>query len=214
MKFFLKELPLNLKVDWKISRGSSRQKLNYILFHEQEGFLGMGEIAPNSYYGDSPQKVQKDFEKLNLISSNCKNIDDLFSQLNDNTFTNSFMSALVQSFISKSDLENANNVKCQTSQSIPILDFSEFEKFFKQFNLKDFTYIKVKIDKNNSAEFVNLVETFLATHQKLRIDANESFLNLNEFLEFTQKINLSKVQFFEQPFSAKNKQTYIDLLLE
>ncbi|MGZ5303715.1 MAG: enolase C-terminal domain-like protein, partial [Bacteroidia bacterium] len=68
-------------------------------------------------------------------------------------------------------------------------------------NLQRFPYIKVKINKDEGLDILSEVAKHII--QPLIIDPNESFLDVEELLQFTDKIKDFNILLLEQPMPAK-----------
>lgn len=199
MNFELKKIKLELKVNWKISRNASLYKENFILNYN--GFES--EIAPNIRYGETPARIQKEFEEL----KQCK------GKIQEH-WCNSFKNAVNNVYIksqSGNDIYSFFNVKkpqeVLTSFSIPIMDINEIESYLNLNN--QFDVYKLKITGLENLDEIK--EIFRVKKTKLRIDANEGFKSLEEYLEFQEQIKDFNIEFIEQPFSASMVDEYIKL---
>src|SRR6478752_8238476 len=61
MKWSIEQKKLKLAYTWKISRNSSDEKTNYIVRVGDETHSGMGEVAPNVRYGETPDAIEAAF---------------------------------------------------------------------------------------------------------------------------------------------------------
>ena len=59
LTFYLKEIELDLKVNWKISRNESTQKTNFIFMISEGDLEFYGEIAPNIRYQETIEKIEE-----------------------------------------------------------------------------------------------------------------------------------------------------------
>ena len=71
MEWTIKKLKLNLKYTWKISRNSSEFKENLIITCGGKGAMGMGEVAPNIRYGETPENLLEEFEVIEKNLRDC-----------------------------------------------------------------------------------------------------------------------------------------------
>ena len=72
--------------------------------------------------------------------------------------------------------------------------------------LSRFETLKIKIEKKNAAEFTR--EVLKHYSGRIRIDANEAFDTIDEYLQFEKKFLSSSIEFIEQPFPADYRDHY------
>ncbi len=58
----LEEKKLELLYNWKISRNESWTKTNFIVKVTDGKLTGLGEVAPNVRYGETPDKIKSESE--------------------------------------------------------------------------------------------------------------------------------------------------------
>ena len=75
--------------------------------------------------------------------------------------------------------------------------------------MKEFSYIKVKVNKENSISFVKKIAS--CTNKPLRVDGNEAWNSLEDYLIFEDAIKDINIEFIEQPFKASMIETYKSL---
>ncbi len=213
MKISIEKIELELKVNWKLSRNETLLKENFILRLEKNNVVGLGEVAPNIRYDETPIKIQQDFQSL-LERSKNETISDI---LKDNSFCNSFNFALDSAHIHlKSLLEDKKiyelldlekPLELKTSYTVPIMDESKLENYLD--GIKQFDFIKVKVNKDNAISFCQKIGTL--TNKKLRIDGNEAWDSIEEYLIFENAIRTLNVEFIEQPFCSSRSDLYLKL---
>jgi L-alanine-DL-glutamate epimerase-like enolase superfamily enzyme len=96
--------------------------------------------------------------------------------------------------------------KVATSFSLPIMPIGDLGNFISQNHLQRFPYIKVKINKDEGLEILTEVAKYI--HQPLIIDPNESFLDVDELLQFIELVKDFNILLLEQPMPAKLADEY------
>ena len=218
----IKEVELPLKFTWNISRNSSDIKRNFVIEVKNGNLNGLGEVAFNVRYGESRDLILEKFEEFKASSRDhdFNGVENLVAFMETLDLPQSLKFGLESSFIhyvsnlsgkTVAQLMATNTVtSVKTSFSIPIMEVGNVEKFIQENNLKRFSVLKVKVNKDNAFDFCQ--EILKHTEVPLRIDANESFETVDEVLKFLSKIkNLSRIEFLEQPLSSKMHEESIEL---
>jgi L-Ala-D/L-Glu epimerase len=187
MYYELKKIKLALKQTWKISRNESLFKTNYIL--SKNGIAS--EIAPNTRYKETAERIEKEFLELNQKP---EILDEQWCQSFKNAVNNIALKEQGDIF---SQLKLANLPKILTSFSIPIMDEKEVKDYLDLNN--QFQIYKLKVC--NESALGLLKEVTRHTAKPIRIDANEGFHSLEEYLHFEEQIKDFNIEFIEQPFS-------------
>lgn len=198
MKYELEKKKLELKVSWKISRNDSAFKENYFL--KVDGFES--EIAPNVRYHETPKLIEANYKEL------------LKAKTMNYVWCNSFQSAVNNILLKKqfnNDLFKALDLpevkEVPTSFSIPIIETSEVKSYLDANSQFEFYKLKVK----DMSSLALLKEVAKHTDKPLRIDANEGFTSLAEYLKFEKELAGINVQFIEQPFATSMVDEYFEL---
>lgn len=200
MKWKLKSIELELKVNWKISRNESLIKENFILSRgEYES-----EIAPNIRYSETKSKILENFEELKSQKE---------MRINPR-WCNSFKNAVSNILLKQNcggDILNVLGLKglreVETSFSIPIMDPRDVKGYLRsnhQFNI-----YKLKVSNLESKEL--LLEVLKCTDKKIRIDANEGFSEISRFLQFENELKGKNIELIEQPFKKSMQEEYKEL---
>ncbi|MGZ5244987.1 MAG: enolase C-terminal domain-like protein [Bacteroidia bacterium] len=209
----IEEKVLPLKYSWKISRNSSDSKTNLFIYAGDEKCFGMGEAAPNVRYEEIPAELVRLFHAIkdSLPKSTQTPVAELAKFLEDKNVPNALRFAIEsayahliceQSNISVQDYFGLpKSDKVATSFSLPIMPVGDLGNFISQNNLQRFPYIKVKINKDEGLDILSEVAKHII--QPLIIDPNESFLDVEELLQFTDKIKDFNILLLEQPMPAK-----------
>ncbi len=214
MQISIESKRLDLKVNWKLSRNETLFKENFFIKITDGSFYGLGEIAPNIRYNETKEKILEDFEHFQKLNPNFDNILEL---LKIKDFSHSFKFGVESAFIHLKSKKGKKSVSVflgltapkpiETSYSIPIMDESLLDDYIK--NIERFKYIKIKINKDNALSFVKQIAS--KTAAPLRVDGNEAWDSLDEYLEFEEKIKDLNIQFIEQPFASTMVDEYISL---
>ena len=189
---------LELKVSWKISRNDSAFKENYFL--KLDGYES--EIAPNVRYHEDSKLIESNYKEL--LKAKTMNL----------VWCNSFQSAVNNILLKKQynndlfkalDLPEVKGVP--TSFSIPIMEPNEVEAYIK--TNSQYEFYKLKVADLDSVGLLKEVAKF--TDKPLRIDANEGFKSLEDYLKFEKELEGINVQFIEQPFGTSMVEEYFEL---
>ena len=202
-----------MRVNWKLSRNETLFKENFIITLKEKGQEAQGEIAPNIRYQETPQKISSDFDELTQRLKTEK----LDSILNSNNFCNSFNFAVDSALIHLRAKEKELKVyeflsltkpsPIQTSYTVPIMEEDELADYLKK--IERFNFIKIKVNKDNSISFCKAIAKL--TNKALRIDANEGWDSLEDYLKFEAAISDLNVEFIEQPFPSDRVDLYKNL---
>lgn len=215
LNFKLTEHQLKLKTTWAIARESSEQKLNFVVKVGDQNNHGMGECAISPRYGQTPELIRHQFEKFASQKISFNDLKDL-AQLDDLELAKPLRFAIESALIhlwSKEakkktwqflNLDRPSSI--QSSFSIPIMDITEVRPYLMN---NPYPIYKLKIGGGQS---LNLIKEVLShSNSLLRLDANEGFVKVDELLAMLKEIDLSRVEFIEQPFHSDNKKAYQEL---
>ena len=107
------------------------------------------------------------------------------------------------------DLEGINN-HIKKNNEIIIIEFEELTNIIDYINqIKRFPFIKIKVDNKNAVSFVKSIAKF--TDKPLRVDGNEAWESLEEYLFFENEVKDLNIQFIEQPFPSTRVDLYTQL---
>ncbi len=208
----IEEKVLPLKYSWKISRNTSDSKTNLFIYAGQEKCFGIGEAAPNVRYGESPAEMLQLFETIkHLLPADTNTpVNELAKWLEKSKIPNSLRFAIESAYVhllcKKSNftvqqffgLPKADKVA--TSFSLPIMPVEKLAGFINDNNLQRFSYLKVKINKDEGAAILSEVSKYIS--KPLIVDPNESFLDVEELLRFISAIKNLNILMLEQPMPA------------
>ena len=212
MKIELIEKELELKVNWKLSRNETTIKNNLFIVVENE-FIG--EIAPNIRYGETVELIKSNFNNLLKERVSLNSLNEIWKGSHYcHSFKFGVESALVafEAYKSKQSISAFLKIEdplenIPTSFSIPIMEEHLLEDYINQ--IKRFPFIKIKVDNKNAVSFVKSIAKF--TDKPLRVDGNEAWESLEEYLFFENEVKDLNIQFIEQPFPSTRVDLYTQL---
>jgi L-alanine-DL-glutamate epimerase-like enolase superfamily enzyme len=211
---------LPLKFDWKISRSSTSFKENFFVRFRFRELEGMGEVAPNIRYGETPDKVEDDF-MLFLSEVRKHDIGSLIQMHNllktlpichslkfgiESAFTHFLCKMQNKTIHEFFNLPKPQNVI--TSFSMPIMEIGGIKDFLDP--LKNYQFLKIKVNKETGLEMIQEISKH--SSQSLRIDANEGWDNVDDLMKFIEALPKNNpIDFIEQPMPAHRKDDYREL---
>ncbi|MDX2194952.1 MAG: enolase C-terminal domain-like protein [Cytophagales bacterium] len=213
----IEKVSLHLKYAWTISRGTSNTKTNFYIKVSDANYTGMGEVAPNLRYNETPEKTLSEFAKLleNGLPL-AKKYEDIINLLQSYQITQSLRCGIECAYISYYCKKNNTNLhkylstkvvkEVNTSFSVPLMNVSEMHKFFLTHNLYRFKYIKLKVDEEHALSI--LKEAHNITDQPIIVDANEGFTTGESFYKFMDAVQNINIEFIEQPFAQHMDEEY------
>lgn len=214
----LEPITLELKYTWKISRNSSNTKSNFIVHAHFGKWKGMGEVAPNIRYQETPETIAEGFDTfMKAGGNNVHDLHELESLLNSLLLPNALRFGIESAYIhmlchaEKTSifdfLDLPKILQIPTSFSLPIMDVKEMENFYQEHQLNRFSHIKIKVNADNMVDCIKAVATFC--HKPLMIDANEAYSDPDRFLNDCKLLSNNQIEFMEQPFPSANSEAYL-----
>ena len=210
MKLWLEKIHLDLKVNWKLSRNQTTFKENFIVHFETGHGHFRSEIAPNIRYGETPESIETQFAEWNKKNSFDLNTLDskMFHSLRFGLESVLLAYGAAKKGKNLSSYLNLKDSRPQiTSYSMPIMPIGEIAEYLKP--LDRFKSLKIKV--NAESAFDMLQEIHKRTQVKLRVDANEGWSDLDEYLRFQEKIQGMNIELIEQPFPSHMHAEYREL---
>ncbi len=220
LRWTIEPVTLDLKYTWKISRNSSDQKTNLIVTVGDGIFSGKGEAAPNVRYNESAEEGIRLFSHFaNNVKNGIFDILTLQPFLKSIGIFNSLSFAIESAWYSYEESRTKKSFydltelavpgKIVTSYTIPIMDTGELKKFYEQNKLDRFPFIKLKINSENALESLKHLITFCSN--QVMVDANESFIDVEQCIHWLEKIKKLPLVLVEQPMPSEMKQesTYL-----
>lgn len=213
MKWSLEEIELPLKFNWKLSRNETQIKHNFIVRLQVDDLTACGEVAFNSRYGESREKIIQEFEEFQRdFPADIDSVEDVMKFCSGRDFSKALRFGVESAFLHYMAMATDRSVpellglpfvsSVVTSFSLPILDTAEIESFVSDHGLERFDVLKVKVNKESA---LSTVETLCnAFHGKIRIDGNECWEKASEVLDFLNSISdLGRIEFLEQPIQSE-----------
>jgi L-Ala-D/L-Glu epimerase len=215
----IEQKQLDLKYTWKISRGATDFKLNFFISVGDGKFFGMGEVAPNIRYNETPERVLKEFQIVSTQLPHCNDLTELTILLNSSYICNSLRFGIESAYIHYCCHKNKTSIfrylgvedpgSIATSFSLPIMAPGKVQSFIAENNLRRFKYLKVKVDRESALDLINEVAKY--GKRPLIVDANEAWGDVEEFLRFEKLIFNQDIIFIEQPLPSKLNDEYVYL---
>jgi L-alanine-DL-glutamate epimerase-like enolase superfamily enzyme len=216
----IEELELELRYSWKISRNTSDSKTNFLVKITEGKTSGTGEVAPNIRYDETPENIKKGFAAFLEFSEQLSSIDALTSTLDTLNLPHALRFGIESAYIHFQCKKTNKSIysyldiqppllPLKTSFSLPIMDMAEIKKFYKEYHLSRFNFLKVKVNREEGYEIIR--ELNRHTSQPLIIDGNECWQEVEECIYFMESLSPFPVMFIEQPMPAGNEEEYIHL---
>ncbi len=216
----IEEKHLELKYTWKISRNTSDFKTNFIIRIADENYSGIGEVAPNSRYNESPELIKEQFIKfLSVIPFQIASVEELQQHLNKVVVCNSLRFGIESAFIhylckrDKITIYNLLNIKppvlINTAYTLPIMEIGSIQDFIKNNDLSRFKHIKIKVNREKGFDTIKEVSKYIP--QPLMVDANEDWKNVEDLIRFMEQVKKINIRFIEQPLPSSHNEEYMYL---
>ncbi len=219
MRLWLEKIHLDLKVVWKLSRNQTTFKENFIVHLETKEGMFLSEIAPNIRYGETPEKIQIQFEQWlkNTDIEKISNEKELTLSLDKTKLFHALRFGIESAFLSLfakrageslgEFLKLPRPIAVATSFSMPIIPVNEIADYLKP--IKRFSSLKIKVNAETAEEM--LLEIKKHSSAKLRVDANEGWKDLDSFLRFQATLQGMNIELIEQPFPSSMQEEYKEL---
>jgi L-alanine-DL-glutamate epimerase-like enolase superfamily enzyme len=219
LKLWLELIHLDLKVNWKLSRNQTTFKKNFIVHLETDKGRFKSEIAPNSRYGESIEKIENQFQEwLKLVDLNSiKTSEILLENLHKLPLLHSLSFGIESAFLSYLAALNGKSlsaylnlpapIKVATSFSMPITAVAEIKEYLAP--ISRFKSLKIKVDAETGMEMLQEIRKH--TSVALRVDANEGWKDLDQFMLFQESLKGMNIELIEQPFPSTMVNEYKEL---
>ena len=219
MKLWLEKRHLDLKVNWKLSRNQTTFKENFIVhLHTISGDF-VSEIAPNIRYGETVESIQKQFDEwvgsndlVKITNLSLLNVDLDKTKLHhslrfglESVFISYFAKKSVQSITDFLGLAPIKPV--ETSFSMPITEIAEIKDYLTP--ITRFKSLKIKVNAETGLEMLQEIKKH--TQVKLRVDSNEGWKDLDQFMRFQESLKGMNIELIEQPFPSNMTAEYKEL---
>ncbi len=215
LKWNIDKKVLPLRFNWKISRNNSVEKTNFFIRVTNGIQTGIGEVAPNIRYGETGEIIENHFKLfIEKYQQNYLDLDNFEIFLDSLVLPHSLRfgieSAFVHFICQKNNIKPADFFQLQlpqnvaTSFSVPILEINEIKNFIEP--LKRFKSLKLKVNQEMAFDIINEVSKY--SRQKLYIDGNEAWEDVNLLIKFLNNIRDFNIEFIEQPMPSKFIEEY------
>ncbi len=220
MEWTIEKIRLDLKYTWKISRNASTFKENFIVRCKGEGFEGMGEVAPNIRYNETPDLIALAFASIKNDLGQCIiSTEAIESFINTSNIPNSLKFGIESAFVHwhckkyKITLQQFLGIEkpkfVASCYTMPIMDPSLIKDFYEEHHLNRFNFIKLKV--NDVAAIDMLKEIGKLGNHPIMIDANEAWKDVDVLINFLPKLMAFPVEFIEQPMPSAFTEEYVHL---
>ena len=210
MKLWLEKRHLDLKVNWKLSRNQTTFKENFIVHYETELGHFRSEIAPNIRYGETPESILSQF---NEWAKGSMGLDDLDHIPLLHSLRFGLESVLLSHEAAKKNQSLTEYLgllpmkEVATSFSMPITAVGEIKDYLTP--LTRFKHLKIKVDAETGIDMLQEIRKH--TNASLRVDANEGWKSLDDFLKFEETLKGMNIELIEQPFPSTMREEYKEL---
>jgi L-Ala-D/L-Glu epimerase len=207
LQWSIEEKALKLRYNWKISRNESTEKCNFFVRVTDGRFTGVGEVAPNVRYGESPELIRKQFDDFIHNQFDAKESGPGFNNLSVcNSLRFGIESAFVHFEADKSGKKVFEYLNLRqpgpvaTSYTIPIMEPGKVKEFIDDLDLGRFGTLKLKVNAENA---VDLTKELARQYEGIIVaDANEAFRDPDSVMNFFESVRKINFGFLEQPFSS------------
>jgi L-alanine-DL-glutamate epimerase-like enolase superfamily enzyme len=208
----------HLKYTWKISRNASDAKTNLFVEVSGDGYRGMGEAAPNVRYGEIPENLVADFERIrDELPRGEMPLEAVVALLDGMKLRHALRFAIESAYVhwlcargNKKVYEflglGKPAVPAPTAFSLPIMPVNELRPFIEANDIARFKYIKIKVNREEAAHTVSYLSQIM--DQGFIVDANESFTDPDEVIHFLEQVDTSRLVLLEQPMPASMGDAY------
>ena len=218
----IEKIKLPLKYKWKTADYEIDEKINFIVTITNGEQEGRGEISVNHKFGEDEELILSSFDKFINSSPppNITSIEELIKFVDDQQLPNSLRFGIESAFvhylskISEISVNELFGIKTlnpvRSSYSLPLMDPAKVGTFIKDYNLNRFIALKVKI---NGSDDVDTIKEVMKNYSgNIRLDANESFADVETVIKFTESLGINcPIEFLEQPLSRDAHDQYLYL---
>jgi L-alanine-DL-glutamate epimerase-like enolase superfamily enzyme len=202
-------ISLHTRYPFVIARGGYAAHENVVVrIEDEDGVEGLGEAAPNSFYGESVGSVLAALERFVpiLATADAWSLESIDAQLNrtlqGNGSAKSAISAALHDLVGKRvglpvyrlwglDAEDAP----ESSYTIAIADNEGLRR--RVADAAEYPILKIKLGTDRDMEIVRVVRD-AAPNKRLRVDANAAWTP-SEAVRMADFLSEHEVEFIEQP---------------
>lgn len=216
IRFTIEKRVLPLRYAWKLSRNTATEKVNFIIRAEKDGILGLGEVAPNIRYQETPERVLYEFDSI-LPSLNQNFSSEAWTKTLDNfSICQSLKMGLDMAFqrlaANSMGISLSSRLQIQKPEgrsiayTIPVMEPAEIPQFIEREGLHRFSWIKVKVNSELARPMLECITQHIK--KPIAIDGNEAWTSWEEALAFAHELDPKQIMFLEQPLSASQTEDY------
>ena len=215
----LEKRHFDLKVNWKLSRNQTTFKENFIVHLDGSVADTKSEVAPNIRYGETPDKIQAQFNEWLSTTDidGIKTQEELTRALDAKPLFHSLRFGLESAFLAQFAAKEGKTLTqylnlpamktVPTSFSMPITAMGEIKDYLAP--LSRFKFLKIKVDAQTGEEMLREIKKH--TSAALRVDANEGWTDLDQFIKFQESLRGMNIELIEQPFPSSMTREYKEL---
>lgn len=212
-----------MKFLWKISRGSLVLKETFFVVLSDGPATFLGEVSPNTRYGNTPEVIRKDFARFQAACAAenklpLMTLAEFDAWLDSLNLCNTLRFGVEAAWIHWKAASTGTRIatllglppitEVETSFSVPIMETEKLAEFIRP--LHRFKSLKIKVDRATGLD--TLLTVSKITQQPLRIDGNEDWTDPDELLRFVEGLKGMNVEFLEQPMPSGMTQAYQGVL--
>ena len=213
----LELIQLPLRYEWKLSRNTASSKTNGIIRVQSGEYWGLGEVAPNIRYDETPERIRMEFagclDSLQKALLKGFDIRELISHLPVCQAMKTGLDMALCDLISKTEKKSISALyglpepgPRKICYTIPVMEASAIPSFIERENLHRFEWLKIKV---NAGTALDMTETVLKNFAgKIAIDGNEAWKDTSAVLGFICDLPQERIMFIEQPLPAAMRDAY------
>jgi L-Ala-D/L-Glu epimerase len=208
------EHDLPLKYQWKIAHGEAQYKKIYQVSVNHNGITGLGEVAGVTQFEEDhgvplPQLFAQISQWLQqgLLDRATDRIPRSLAFGISSAWTH--LKAQQKQQSTTQYLGLAPTDKVRTSYALPILDASQTQEFYHTHQLHRFSALKIKI--NGPDGYLACKALSQLYPGPIWVDANQSFKNTQQALDFLKKMDSVNIALLEQPFQHSDWESHAQL---
>lgn len=216
IQFELQPLHLPLRYAWRLSRNSTTFKDNFIIRACRGSLEGLGEIAPNIRYGETPDRISSQFSTIKKQAEANADQPEWSDFLKGQPICQSLKMGLDMAHTRLLAAEKGKSLASYLNlaepkprpiaYTIPVMNPDEIQGFIEKENLNRFSWLKVKV--NRELAFPMMEEILKRVNVPIAIDGNEAWTDVEEVAKFSTLLPKDRILFLEQPLPASQKDDY------
>ena len=212
----IKPLVLPLRYVWKISRNASTTKTNLLVQVAGNANSGLGEVAPNVRYGETPELLQAQFATLQAQGlaevATLAELDTLLAACSVASALSFGLEAALMQWLAAGAGQPvwqylgvpAPAPAVSTAFSLPIMAPGDIASFLREQQAARFELLKIKVNATEGLDLLREVARALPGHPLL-VDGNETWPDADSVLQFLEQAHALPglhLRLLEQPMPA------------